>query len=182
MTPMSRSTVPPFLTGFAHRVVMRPGYEVTSTQSFAEWDKSPSVHALLQGGRLDKVYSFGIQNTCYKAELSAMWYPNEPYPCWGLAVRHIEWATHLAELERLQTGHQASWNDAIATFFPEDGGSSTMLKDDDDFGVQKLKANDVLEEPQRKSSWEGIRVLTNILLQLSELVSSVTTAQGGVQI
>ncbi|KAF9696079.1 hypothetical protein EKO04_006091 [Ascochyta lentis] len=180
MMRILRSTVPPVLTGFAQGVVLRPGYDMTSNQSFAKWDKSPSVDALLQHWRLDKVYSFGIQDTCYKAELTAMWYPKQSLPCWGLAVRHTEWATHLAELEGLQTGHRASWGDTIATFLPDDGGSSTVLDEDGDFGVGKLKLDGKGEELQRGPSWEGVRVLTNILLRLSEVVSSVTVGEGDI--
>jgi hypothetical protein len=177
MAPIPRSTVPPVLKGFAQGVTIKSGNEVTSTQSFAEWNKTPSVNVSLQNGRLDKIYSFGVRNTHYKVELVAMWYPNEQSPCWGLAVRHIEWATHLAELERLHTGQQASWRDIIDTFLPEDGGSSSSFDNDGDFGLQSLKV-DTVTAPSR----EGIRILINILLQLSELVSSVTTARGGVQI
>jgi hypothetical protein len=108
-----------------------------------------------------------------------MWYLHQPLPCWGLAVRHVEWATHLAELERLQTGHQASWGDTIAMFLPEDGGSSTILEEDDDLKMQRLELGSNTEEPPRRPSREGIRVLTNTLLQLSELVSFVTTAGRG---
>ncbi|KAF2631906.1 hypothetical protein BU25DRAFT_454288 [Macroventuria anomochaeta] len=181
MTPISRSTVPPVLTGFAHRTVMTPGYDVASTQSFARWDQSPSVKALMLHGCLDKVYSFGVQKTCYKVELTAMWYPGQSLPCWGLAVRHTEWATHLAELERLQTGHQANWSDTIATFLPDDGGSSIRLEDDD-FGAGNLDLDGDAERLPRVPSHEGIRTLTNILLRLSELVSSVTLRQGGIPI
>lgn len=179
MTPISRSAVSPVLTGFAQRTVLRSGYDVTSTQSFAEWDKNPSVKALVLHGRLDKVYSFGVQSTYYNVELTAMWYPGQLLPCWGLAVRHIEWATHLAELERLQTGHQASWGDTIATFLPDDGGSSTVFEDDDDFGVSQLNLD--RDAAPRVPSREGIRTLTNILLLLSKIVSSVTMGDGGIQ-
>ena len=161
---------------------MRSSYNVSSTQSFAEWEKSPSIRSLLRGGRLDRIYAFGIKETLYKVELISMWYPNEQSPCWGIAVRHTEWATHLAELERLQTGHQANWGDIIATFLPDDGGSSTVLEDDDDFGVSKLKLDSNGDEAPRKLSREGIRTLSNILLQLSEIVSSVTMGDGVTQI
>lgn len=181
MTLVSRSTVPPVLTGFAQRTAIKQDYSVTSTESFAEWDPSPSVKALLLTGRSEKIYSFGVQDTCYKAELTAMWYPGQSLPCWGLAVRHTEWATHLAELERLQTGHQANWGDTVATFLPGDGGSS-VKPGEDDFGVDGLSLNDGMEKPQRSLSREGIRTLVKILLQLSEIVSSVTLGQERVRI
>ncbi|KAJ4361164.1 hypothetical protein N0V95_002133 [Ascochyta clinopodiicola] len=174
MMPMPRSMAPPVLTGFAERVVIRPGYDMASSDSFAKWDKSPSVDASLQHWRLDKVYSFGVRETCYNAELTAMWYPKQSLPCWGLAVRHTEWATHLAELERLQTGHQASWSNAIVTFLPKDGGSSIALDEDDDWALSKLKLGSNAEELQQGPSWEGVRTLTNTLLRLSGIVSLVT--------
>lgn len=181
MTLVPRSTVPPVLVGFAERTVLKKGFEMTSTQSFVIWDPSPSVKNLLVTGRLDKVYSFGIRNTCYKVELTAMWYPGQPSPCWGLAVRHTEWATHLADLERLQTGHKAIWGDIVETFLPADGGSSNKLEDDE-IGVGELKLDvDVEKPPLQAPSREGIRTLTNILLYLSGMVSAVTVG-GGVPI
>jgi hypothetical protein len=183
----SRSTVPPVLTGFAERAVIKRGYSVTSTESFAEWDASPSIKNLLLTGRTEKIYSFGVQDTCYKAELTAMWYPGQSLPCWGLAIRHIEWATHLAELERLQTGHQTNWGNTISTFLPDDGGSSIQPEEDDDLGVDRLSLGDGVQDdgvkkPQQDLSREGIRTLVNILLQLSRVVSSVTLGQRGIRI
>lgn len=178
MVPIPRSTAPPVLMDFAHHVVLQPVYDVTSTQSFTMWNRGPSVNRLLRHGREDKIYSFGVRETCYKVEITAMWYPDQKVPCWGIAVRHVEWATHLAELERLQTGHQASWGDTIATFLPKDGGSSSVLEEEDDYGVSKLKLKGI-EVPARGPSREGIRTLTNILLQVSEIVSSVTTSDRG---
>ena len=161
--------------------MMKRGYSVSSLQSFAEWDSSPSVKVLLLTGRSEKIFSFGIQSTCYKAELTAMWYPGQSLPCWGLAVRHTEWATHLAELERLQTGHRADWGNTISTFLPEDGGCSVRLEEDADLGFDGLNLKDDVEKPHRSLSCEGIRTLVNILLQLSEIVSSVTSGQGAVR-
>lgn len=176
MTPIPQSTVHPTLTGFAQRTAIRKGYDIASTQSFAQWDPSPSVKALLLHGRLDKTYSFGVQETCYKVELTAMWYPRQSLPCWGLAVRHTEWATHLAELERLQTGHQASWSNVLETFFPNDGCTSVQ-PEDDTFGMGNLRIDDepkVLQVPSAK----GVSVLMDILLQLSKIVKSVTQREG----
>lgn len=177
---MSRSTVPPVLHGFAKRAAIKSGYSVASYDSFAEWDPSPSVKNLLLAGRTEKIYSFGIQDTCYKAELTAMWYPGHTMPCWGLAVRHTEWVTHLVELERLQTGHQATWGNTISTFLPDDGGSSIQTENDDNFKVNELNFDDGLQKPQKPLFCEGIRTmgirtLVNILLQLSDIVSSVTS-------
>ncbi|OSS49695.1 hypothetical protein B5807_06148 [Epicoccum nigrum] len=180
MMPMTRSTVPPILTGFAQGVIVKPGTDVTSSQSFAEWDLTHSVRNLLLFGRLDKIYSFGVQNTCYKVELTAMWYPLQSSPCWGLAVRHSEWATHLAELEGLQTGHQATWGrNVLDTFLPKDGGSSAQTAEDD-FGIGALRVDEDRPTPPRLPH-EGVRTLTDILLQLSKIVTTVATG-GGVRI
>lgn len=174
MTLVSRSTVPPVIDGFAKRAVIKRGYSVASSDSFAEWDPSPSVKNLLLTGRTEKVYSFGVRDTLYKVELTAMWYPGQAMPCWGLAVRHTEWATHLVELERLQTGHQANWGNTISTFLPDDGGSSIEPEEDDDLGVDGLNLDDRVQKPHAVLSCEGIRTLVNLLLQLSDIVSSVT--------
>lgn len=180
MTPVMRSNVPPILNEFAQRVVAKPGFDVMSTQSFAEWDSTPSIRNLLLHGRLDKIYSFGVQNTCYKVELTAMWYPDQCFPCWGLAVRHIEWATHLAELEGLPTGHQANWGrNVLHTFLPNDGGSSAQTAEDD-FGIGALRVDEHRPTPQRLPH-EGVRALVDILLQLSKIVTTVATG-GGVRV
>jgi hypothetical protein len=181
MTLVSRSTVPPVIDGFAKRAVIKRGYSVASSDSFAEWDTSQSIKNLLLTGRTEKIYSFGILDTLYKTELTAMWYPGQTMPCWGLAVRHTEWATHLVELERLQTGHQANWGNTISTFLPDDGGSSIQPEEDEDLDVDGLKLDEGVQKPQQLLSCEGIRTLVNILLQLSDIVSSVTLGQGSVR-
>lgn len=171
-------TVSPVLVGFASRVTMKPKYDTRSTESFATWDSSPTIKKNLLTGRMDSIYTFGIKETCYKVELTAMWYPGQKKPVWGLGVRHPEWATHLAELERLSIGRQASWGDTISTFFPDDGQSSSYNEaDGKDYGMRKLQVDDDPEDEPRK----GIRVFTDKLLRLSEIVSSVTEA-GGVRI
>jgi hypothetical protein len=177
LIPVSRKLVSPTLVGFAERVTMKPKYDPRSTESFAQWDMTPTIKKHLQNGRLDKIYSFGIQNTCYKAELTAMWYPQQKLPVWGLAVRHTEWATHLAELERLPVGCQADWGHTLTRFLPDDGLMSN-LSNDDDTGIEHLALNDMDEAPPR----DGIRILIEKLMQLSEIVSSVTAAQGGVPV
>ena len=175
MTPVTRSNVPPIVTEFAQRTVVKPGFDVTSTQSFAEWDITPSIRNLmLPMGRLDKIYSFGVQTTCYKVELTAMWYPGQLSPCWGLAVRHSEWATHLAELDLLQTLHHANWvRNILHTFLPNDGGSSVQTAEDD-FGMGALRVDEHCPTPQRLPH-EGVRTLVDILLQLSKIVTTVAT-------
>jgi len=175
LIPVSRKTVSPVLLGFADRVAMKRNYDISSTESFAEWDPTPNITRYLDVGRLDKIYLFGIEKTCYKVELTAMWYPRQKMPVWGLAVRHTEWASHLAELECLAIGRQASWEDTISTFLPEDGLSSSYIDEDsEDCGMGRLKLDDGTPR-------DGIRILTEKLMRLSEIVSSVT-AGGGVQL
>jgi hypothetical protein len=165
LEPVPSRIVPAILTSFVKAVNLKRNYDLSSTESFAEWEPTPSVKRHLFTGRLDSIYCFGIKETCYKAELTAMWYPQQSKPVWGLAVRHTEWATHLAELERLSVGRRADWGDTISTFFPED------------IDMGKLRLDDSPVEP----SGNGLRVLVESLLKLSEIVSSVTS-EGGVRL
>jgi hypothetical protein len=177
-------TVPPILKGFAEQVTMNPNYNPSITESFAQWEMTPTVKQHLVTGRLDSVYSFGLKGTNYKAELTAMWYPgnqsaknqagnlyrppSQNKPVWGLFVRHLDWASHLAALECLPIGSRASWGDTIATFFPED--------EDLSLDALNLKENSVPEP-----SVSGLSILTKKLLELSDMVSSVTN-EGGVAV
>jgi hypothetical protein len=165
------------LTSFVKAVNLKRNYDLSSTESFAEWEPTPSVKRHLFTGRLDSIYCFGIKETCYKAELTAMWYPQQSKPVWGLAVRHTEWATHLAELERLSVGRRADWGDTISTFFPDDGQIAAYTADTEDSDMDKLRLDDSPVEP----SGNGLRVLVESLLKLSEIVSSVTS-EGGVRL
>ncbi|KAF1835518.1 hypothetical protein BDW02DRAFT_548101 [Decorospora gaudefroyi] len=173
-------SISPVLTGFADRVKMRPKHEVTSTESFAEWEQTPTIKKNLRTGHLDTIYSFGIKESCYNVELTSMWYLGQKLPVWGLSVRHTEWATHLAELERLPVGSKADWGRTITTFFPDDGQSSySVAVGDEEFGMNNLSLGHGVEAPPH----EGIRFLVDKLLQLSAIVSSVTdTGRGGVTI
>ena len=158
---------------------MRPDHDISSTESFAEWDQTPTIKKYLRTGRLDVIYSFGIKNTCYKVEFTGMWYPGKKLPVWGLAVRHPEWATHLAELERLPVGRKADWGHTVATFLPDDGQMSyAAAVEDKDFGMTNLNLGPNVEAPPR----DGIRILMDKLLQLSAIVSSVSDTTGGVAI
>lgn len=65
--------VSPVLVSFAKQVAMKRKYDISSSESFATWDSSPTIKKSLQTGRLDSIYTFGIQKTCYKVELTAMW-------------------------------------------------------------------------------------------------------------
>jgi hypothetical protein len=123
LTPVASKSISPVITGFAERVKMRPNHDHRSGESFAEWEQTPTVKKYLRTGRLDTIYSFGIKQTCYKVELTGMWYPRQKLPVWGLSIRHLEWATHLAELERLPIGREADWGNTIAAFLPDDGHS-----------------------------------------------------------
>jgi hypothetical protein len=157
---------------------VKPQYDVSSTNSFAQWEQTPTVRAHLQNGRLDKVYCFGIKDTGYKVEVTAMWFPRQNKPVWGLAVRHLEWASHLAELESLPIGRQAGWGDTTETFFPKDGHSSSSIEDSSsDLGMENLNLDDSVNE----ATTEGLELLIGKLLKLSEIVSSVTN-EGGARV
>ncbi|KAI4686537.1 uncharacterized protein J4E84_005818 [Alternaria hordeiaustralica] len=178
LIPVAAKSISPVITGFADRVKMRPNHDYRSTESFAEWDQTPTVKKHLRNGRLETIYSFGIKQTCYKVEATCMWYPGQRLPVWGLCVRHSEWATHLAELERLPVGRKADWGHTVATFLPDDGQSCySSAVEDEDFGMRNLDLGPGVEAPPR----DGIRILMDKLLQLSAIVSSVTD-MGGVAI
>ncbi|KAH3960469.1 hypothetical protein HBI25_223150 [Parastagonospora nodorum] len=175
LEPVATHTVPPILASFVKGVTMKHNYNTSSTGSFAEWDSTPTVKRHLVTGRLDSIYCFGIKDTCYKVELTAMWYPQQQKPVWGLAVRHPEWARHLAELEELPVGRRADWGDTILNFFPEDGQMSTYTADTENIGIERLNISDDLPVGN------GLRILVECLLRLSEIVSSVTD-EGGIQL
>lgn len=178
MIPISRKLAPPILTGFAERVVMVPNYDARSAQIFARWNLTPTIKAHLVNGRLDKIYSFGIKNTNYKVELAAMWYPKHTLPVWGMAMRHMEWATHLAELENLSVGCKAEWGDTLTKFLPDDGLTSSYGGDEDLAGMSRLSLgpNNHTVPPR-----DGIRILVRNLMHLSEIVSLDGTEEGGVR-
>jgi hypothetical protein len=175
MIPVPSKTVPPILAGFADRLKMRPDYDPSCTESFAEWDATPTVKRCLQTGRLDSIYRFGIKDTCFQVELMAMWYPQKKLPVWGLSIRHSEWATHLAELESLSVGRKAGWDvDIMRMFFPRGGQSSA--DDEEELNIEGLS----LSNPAL-STEDGLTVLVKKLMEVSEIVSSVTN-EGGVRI
>lgn len=173
MTPLSKKLVSPALRGFADQVQMKLCYDMHSKEGFAEW---PNIKSLkIHTGRLDKIYTFGIQKTGYKVEAVSMWYPQQRAPCWGINVRHSEWATHLCELERLPVGRAADWGDTVSTFLPDNGLTSSVTQENgDDLGVPNLRLSNNIEPPPR----DGIRLLMEKLMKLSEVVNS----SGGVTI
>lgn len=173
---MLTKTVPPILKAFVKSVGLKRKYDMSSQESFAVWTNSPTIMQNLKTMRCDKIYTFGIRNTCYKVDLMAMWYPNRKEPCWGVVVRHTEWAFHLAELENLPVGRSAEWDDIIAKFLPDDGITSCVIgEEDEELGMQGLNLDDENEPQARK----GIQVLVDKLLKISKLVQS---AQGGISI
>jgi hypothetical protein len=149
---------------------MKRNYDTSSTENFAEWDSTPTVKRHLVTGRSDSIYCFGMKDTCYKVELTAMWYPQQQKPVWGLAVRHTEWATHLAELERLSVGRRADWGDTISTFFPADGQMSAYTAETEDIGMGRLNIND------NAAAGNGLRVLVESLLKLSEIAERLQSS------
>jgi hypothetical protein len=178
--PISTKAVSPVLASFASRVAMKAKYDPLSCESFTVWDATPTIKKHLVNARMESIYCFGLKGTCYKAELTAMWYPQmqQKKPVWGLAVRHSEWATHLAELERLAIGRQAGWGDSISTFFPDGGQMSSCVEDYDEVDLERLR----LDEPDEEPLEEGLTALTDKLMMLSEIVSSVTVDKGGVSL
>ena len=92
-------------------------------------------------------------------------------PVWGLSVRHLDWASHLAELECLPIGNRANWGNTMTTFFP---------KNEDEDEQPSLDALS-LEDNHASTSVSGLRSLTKKLLELSDVVNSVTN-EGGVGI
>ncbi|KAF1915204.1 hypothetical protein BDU57DRAFT_265645 [Ampelomyces quisqualis] len=175
MVPVPLKTVPPILTNFADRLKMRPNYSPSFTESFAEWDATSTVKRCLQTGRLDSIYRFGLKGTCYKVELIAMWYPQKKLPIWGLSVRHSEWETHLAELESLSVGRKAGWDeDTMSMFFPQGGQSFADAK-------EALNTEELCLDDRKVPTGDGLAVLVNKLMAVSEVISSVTN-EGGVRI
>ena len=102
-----------------------------------------------------------------------MWYPKQKFPVWGLVVRHREWATHLAELERLPLGCEADWGHIISTFLPNNGQTSSVGDESEGLDMTSLNLNSSLEAPPR----DGVRILVDKLMGLSALVFAVTSAQ-----
>jgi len=171
LIPVSPATVSPLLKSFAASVRMKSGYDVSSNEAFVVWDSTPTIKKCLVTARSDIVYSFGIKETSYKVEFTGMWYSGQK-SAWGLCVRHFEWATHLAELERLAMGDKATWGDTVTTFLPDNGESYLSA-------AEGYYQND---EEGGSGARNGIRILTDKLLQLSIIVSSIADIAGGVTI
>jgi hypothetical protein len=166
-------TVSPILTGFADRVAMKTEYNPTCSEPFAQWDPTPIVKSYLQNGRLDKIYTFGVQDTNYQVEAKAMWHPGQQVPCWGLALRHADWAIHLAELERLGVGSQAAWGHVISTFLPINGVSSSGTDVKEDLGMKYLNIGRDQHEPVQN----GVRILMQTIIDLSKIVGTVDSQE-----
>jgi hypothetical protein len=175
MTFVPKAAISPALVGFADSIHLKPGYKahLQSKESFAKWSQSPSIK--IKDGRLDKVYTFGIKKTGYRVEVAAMWYPLCKSPCWGLSVRHNEWAMHLNELERLPPGGRAGWGDTVSTFLPEDGITSASSEG---VGCLAVELEDLnvggkdIPAPRR-----GIKLLVDKLMQLSQVINCDNSEQ-----
>ncbi|RMZ69122.1 dna polymerase v family and armadillo-type fold domain-containing [Pyrenophora seminiperda CCB06] len=165
--------VSPVLKDFASRLKMKAGYDFRSHEPFVVWDNTPTVKNCLGASRLETIYSFGIKKTSYKVECTGMWYPGQKDPAWGLCVRHFEWTTHLAELERIGMGHRASWGDIVETFIPDDGHSGHSAAEGHGKGNESDDGLGTEEPKLAPGPRDGIRILTNKLLQLSTMVSSI---------
>jgi hypothetical protein len=170
LVPIRRDTVSPALQDFAKRVSMNSSYDIHSKRPFV---KAAQLNSMLKlkHSRLDKIYNFGIKDTCYKVELLAMWYPQQPVPCWGLNVRHKAWANHLAELEDLRTGEVARWGDVITAFLPDDGGMPTLERESGRAEPLRSTANEAPPRP-------GMYLLADKLMALSKIINDT----GGVPV
>jgi hypothetical protein len=172
MTPILKKLASPALIGFAEGVKLKRDYRLDSNEPF--WQQKKAANLTHKYYRLEKIYSFGIRRTSYKIELVGIWYPGHKIPCWGLNIRHSEWATHLAELERLVLGRGANWGDAISTFLPDDGISAPPPEDEEDhvprLGDLNLRSLGLtVEAPPR----DGIRLLLDKMMQLSIIISEL---------
>ncbi|EFQ89709.1 hypothetical protein CFE70_002210 [Pyrenophora teres f. teres 0-1] len=180
LVPMSPATVSPLLKSFAASVRMKDRYDILSHEPFVVCDATPTIKKCMVTSRSEVMYTFGIKKTSYKAEFTGMWYPGNKL-AWGLCVRHLKWATHLAELERLTMGDKVHWGDTVTAFLPDDGQSCHSTADEED-------ANGECEELGMSNlglssgARDGIRILTDKLLQLSTIVSSVAGIAGGATI
>jgi hypothetical protein len=165
-----KSTLSPIIIGFAERVKLKPGFakNYSSQEIFAQWSLGPTQR--IEMARLDRIYTFGIKKTGYQVEAVAMWYPFQTVPCWGLSVRHREWAAHLCELERLPQGQGVEFGDIVERFLPANGVTSAYDPDEDaDLPqLQKLEL-DGDDVPQAK---DGVRILVNKLLELSAVINN----------
>ncbi|KAF2746488.1 hypothetical protein M011DRAFT_85036 [Sporormia fimetaria CBS 119925] len=157
MDAIPNKFVNPAILGFAEGVKLDPKCcEPTSTKPFATCRPSPSTKIVFS--RLDRIYAFGIKDTSYRVEATAMWYPKATVPCWGLTVSHMEWKAHLAELETLSPGGGAQWGQGnlVKLFFPEDGISS--------------RAN--ARSSSTTGPGNGLKLLVEKLMELSKIVKA----------
>ncbi|KAA8625044.1 hypothetical protein TUN199_02461 [Pyrenophora tritici-repentis] len=180
LVPVPAATVSPVLKVFARSVRMKDRYDISSHEAFVVCDATPTIKKCLATSRSEIIYTFGIKKTSYKVEITGMWYPGDQL-AWGLCVRHLKWATHLAQLERLTMGNKVCWGDTIGAFLPQDGQSchSTADEDDENGEGEELGMGSLELSPGAR---DGIRILTDKLLQLSTMVSSVAGNAGRVTI
>ncbi|KAL1607781.1 hypothetical protein SLS60_002717 [Paraconiothyrium brasiliense] len=162
MTPVSKAVVPTALRRFADQTCLKPGYDIASKELFADFTAGSKNSLKLLRGRLDKIHTFGIRKTGYRADVISMWYPGKTVPCWGLNVYHSDWRTHLATVEQLRPGECASWGDTLSTFLPDDGLFPAEWT--------------ALDEPQRLDEHgkplprDGIRLMMTKLMELSQVI------------
>lgn len=177
MIHVPKAVISPAIVGFVNRIALKPGYKgnLQSKDSFTNWSQNSSIK--IKHGRLDKVYTFGIKKTGFRVEVASMWFPGRKLPCWGLSVRHKEWAMRLNELERLPPGGKAEWEDTISTFLPEDGITSASLDCVRSIAFEFENLNvggKEIPAPRR-----GIKMLVDKLMQLSQVINCDHSAQAG---
>lgn len=175
LIPLSKKSISPVLSAFAAGVDYDPEH---GSRPFARLNLSKTMEKFSVTYRLDKTYTFGIKDTAYIVELSEMWYSKTPRSSWGLSVRHLDWASHLTELERLPVGAQADWGDTLSTFFPEDEKSlcgdnkdATVPGDSRDGCVPRLGDLNLGSKAETNEKPRfAVRMLVEKLMRLSELV------------
>ncbi|PVI02040.1 hypothetical protein DM02DRAFT_590162 [Periconia macrospinosa] len=164
MMPINKKLVPPAVRSFATGVSIKPDGDPTSSVPPLVC-KRPDSSLKFFGGRIEKIYTFSIKGSGYMVDLVGRWYyqgKGVTPCCWGIDVRHKDWETHLSQMERLESGKSADWEDTISTFFPDDGHTAPPPSEAYSSAVYDSQAS-----PPRK----GTRVLLEILMQLSTFIN-----------
>jgi hypothetical protein len=185
LVPVQKKMLSRVVTNFADNVQVNPGYRSDSDahKSFVSWPDTPSTK--IYTGRLDRIYTFGMRNTEYVVDCQAMWYPNSE-PCWGIVVRHRDWAKLLEPLSNLRPGYSEDFGaDPANLFFPRDGQAAESMSGLEsqmmslDMKNSKSKQPNRQEgpiqqppEPERKQYKSGVEFLVSRLMQLSDVINS----------
>ena len=165
---MHKSAVSPIILSFADQVRLKNGFEkyVAEHSPFVNFPQIRSLKII--NGRLDKTYSFGVRETSYQVQATAMWYKGSGKiePCWGCSLHHKDWKMHLAPLETLPPGRSADFGDSIKTFFPDDGDTATS----DPEATANLLSLLNLDEEDYSPASPGIKYLGQLLAKISQVI------------